>query len=103
MTRFMAALAALVALCFTAPAQSEPNETAQTVAQCRANHDSCRESIGLAVVLGGKWCAPEDMVVPTDAELDAVLTWLEAHPQVEPDDWEAASSDALEALYPCPK
>ena len=49
------------------------------------------------------FCAPKDMVVPSDAEIDGVLSWLESHPQVHPDDWDAASEATLEALYPCSK
>lgn len=98
--RFISA-AMLGALCLAVSANADDNDTAQTVAQCRANLNNCRDSIGLAVVLGGDWCAPKDMVMPTDAEVEGVLSWLEAHPQVHPDDWAAASEAALEAIYPC--
>ncbi len=105
MDRFIfAAVAALGALCFAVPVKADSNDTAQSVAQCRANLNSCRNDIGLAVLLyDDDICAPKDMTVPTDTEVEGVLSWLEAHPQVHPDDWEAASLAALEALYPCSK
>ncbi|MDE2134655.1 MAG: hypothetical protein KGJ49_08650 [Alphaproteobacteria bacterium] len=104
MDRFIfAALAALGALCFAVPVKADSNDTANMIAQCRVNLINCRNSIGLAVLTGGDWCAPKDMVMPTDAEVEGVLSWLEANPQVHPDDWEAASDAALEALYPCSK
>lgn len=97
----LAASATLALLLFAIPANADSNDTANTIAQCRVNLEGCRNSIGLAVVLGGDWCAPDDMVRPSDAEVEGVLSWLEAHPQVSPDDWASATDAALEALYPC--
>jgi hypothetical protein len=100
MVRFISATV-LGALCLAVPASADSNNTAQTVAQCRANLDSCRYSIGRMVVLRPDLCTPNDMAAPTDAEVKGILSWLEAHPQVHPDDWTAASDAALEAMYPC--
>jgi hypothetical protein len=85
-------------------ANASTGETANIVAQCRVNSAPCKQSVGLGVVLGvtGK-CAPKDMVLPTDAEIQGVLSWLEQHPQVHPDDFAAASNAAVDALYPCSK
>lgn len=97
----LATLATLGLLCFAIPAKADSIATANRIAQCRVNLEPCRSSIGLAVVLGGDFCAPDDMAYPSDAEVQTVISWLEAHPQVSPDDWVAASDAALEALYPC--
>ena len=95
-------LVALSVLCIAIPARADTNETATNVANCRANLNNCRSSIGMAVAMGS-WCAPQDMTTPTDAEVEQVLSWLEAHPQVSPDNWEAATDAAFDALYPCGK
>ena len=104
------ALAVLTAFCFTLPAYAaddsdESYDTATIVAQCRTDHDVCRESIGFGVVVwsGNAFCAPKDMQIPTDVEVDGVLSWLEAHPQVHPESFGEASNVALESLYPCPR
>ena len=101
MVRFISATV-LGALCLAAPASADNKNTAQTVAQCRANLNSCRYDIGMTVVIFDNLCTPNDMADPTDAEVKGILSWLEAHPQVHPDDWDAASEAALEAMYPCP-
>ena len=95
---FLAAAVVIGALSFVVPASADNLATADKVAQCRTDLDSCRYSIAL-VALGVK-CAPTDED-PSDAEVEGVLSWLEAHPQIHPDDWAAASEAALQALYPC--
>jgi hypothetical protein len=101
MVRYISA-AVLGALCLAVPASAVSKNTAQTVAQCRVNLDSCRNDIGMSVVaFEPLLCTPNDMPPPTDAEVKGILSWLEAHPQVHPDDWDAALEAALEAIYPC--
>jgi hypothetical protein len=97
-------LGLIVGLGSSVSANADPGETAQMVAQCRLNSSPCKESVGLGVVMGlfGR-CAPKDMVMPTEAEIQAILSWLEQHPQVYPDDFSDASSAAVDALYPCRK
>ena len=101
--RTLLAFVAMGGLALPVPAHADPGETAQTVARCRVDATECKQSIGMGVVLGdaGK-CPPNDMVMPTDAEIKAILSWLEQHPRVEPDDFVAASNAAIDALYPCP-
>jgi hypothetical protein len=83
-------------------ADDDDNTTATYVRHCRANIADCKADIGMAVVVGGgNWCAPEQMEMPTDAEADTVVSWLEAHPDVQPGDFVAATDAALTALYPC--
>lgn len=97
MARFISATV-LSALCLAAPASAENKNTAQIVAQCRANLNSCRDDIAMTAIAFDN-CTPDEQ--PTDAEVGGILSWLEAHPQVHPDDWGAASEAALEAMYPC--
>jgi hypothetical protein len=103
----MAATGALIPI--QSVAQDDPDsrvgDTAKTIAECRAGDDSqCKFIIGFAVVTGlaGK-CAPREMEAPNDLQVQIVLSWLEQHPQVEPNDFAAASNVALDTLYPCPK